>query len=338
MASGVDVGWEEGDQLQGREIEYKTSMDLKEYCGMLYEKAGSQVQEQKEEITLEKFSHLLSDKVNTALQEVLLENPLPFELQEFQKLTLHCLGSGRNVILLAPTGAGKMVVVYLSILVLQKLHSVAGVGVGTQPLNSIMHERLKQPYISTGIISMKGDLQPSSSAFHSEDEDVALTDPLEDFKSGRVKCLIGHAESWMSGIAQEILDSLQEEGRILMTFLDEAHIPLSGHWENFRSKLKLVPGLLRGRARKGAPCLAMTATLTPPEIKELETTLGLRSGTIVLKANCIQDHHKFIRYELSMIIVSFNTFLCGEILEDNDKLFNSGSRGPPAFTEVMAKR
>ena len=41
MASGVDVGWEEGDQLQGRETEYKTSMDLKEYCGMLYEKAGS---------------------------------------------------------------------------------------------------------------------------------------------------------------------------------------------------------------------------------------------------------------------------------------------------------
>ena len=146
--------------------------------------------------------------------------------------------------MLAPTGAGKMVVVYLSILVLQKLHSVPGVGVGTQPLNSIMHEMLKQPYISTGIISMKGDLQPSSSAFYSEDEDVALTDPLEDFKSGRVKCLIGHAESWMSGIAQEILDSLQEEGRILMTFLDEAHIPLSGHWENFRNKLKLVPGLL----------------------------------------------------------------------------------------------
>ena len=45
MASGVDVGWEEGDQLQGRETEYKTSMHLKEYCGMLYEKAGSQVQE-----------------------------------------------------------------------------------------------------------------------------------------------------------------------------------------------------------------------------------------------------------------------------------------------------
>ena len=40
---------------------------------------------------------------------VLLENPLPFELQDFQLLTLHSLGSLRNVILLAPTGRGKMI-------------------------------------------------------------------------------------------------------------------------------------------------------------------------------------------------------------------------------------
>ena len=41
--------------------------------------------------------------------------------------------------------------------------------------------------------------------------------------------------------------------------------------------------------------LAMTATLTPQEVKELKESLGLRSNTVVLKANPIQEHHKFIR-------------------------------------------
>ena len=89
-----------------------------------------------------------------------------------------------------------------------------------------------------------------------------------------MKCMIGHAESWVSDIAQEILNSLQEKDLVLLTFLDEAHIQLSGHWDSFRHQLELVPGLLRGRARRGSPCL------TPGAVSELEASLGLRSGTV----------------------------------------------------------
>ena len=271
-----------------------TEFDLKEYCGMLYDHAGSLVKEPEEQITMEKYGHLLNDEVGVFLNQVLDEHPLPFMLQDFQKLAIHALGRGHNVILMSPTGSGKMVVVYLAILVLQKVNSQPGVGVGTQPLNSIMQEKLKQPYISTGVISMKGDVQSSSECGEQED-DVVLTDPVEDFKSGKIKCMIGHAESWISGAAQEILDSLQEKDQILLTFVDESHIILSSHWESFRHQLKLVPGLLRGRARRGAPCLAMTATLTPGEIKELESSLGFRTNTVILIANPIQEHHKYIR-------------------------------------------
>ena len=109
-----------------------------------------------------------------------------------------------------------MVVVYLAILVLEKANAQSGVGVGTQPLNSIMQEKLRKPYLTTGVISMKGDVQSSTDCGEQED-DVVLTDPLEDFKSGRIKCLLGHAESWNSGTAQEILDSLQEKDKILLT-------------------------------------------------------------------------------------------------------------------------
>ena len=273
--------WKETNLGQG-DVQYRNS---------LYGAAGCLVQEQREELTLESYSHLLSDKVHLHLLQVLEENPLSFELQDFQKLAVHVLGSGENCILISPTGSGKMLVVYIAILVLQKVYNMDGVGIGTQPLNSIMREKIKKPYIPTGLISMKGDVLHSEE----EEEEVFLSDSAEDFKTGKVKCIIGHAESWRSSVAEEILARLQEQGMILLTFLDEAHISLPGHWEGFRHQLRLVPGLLRGRARRGAPCLAMTATLTPVEVTELEKTcLGTRSS-VVLKANPIQEHHKYMR-------------------------------------------
>ena len=107
----------------------------KERALNLYNEAGELVEEDKEQITLQKNSHLLSDTVHIIIQEVLRENPVPFELQEFQLLCLHCIGSLQHCILLAPTGMGKMICAYLSILVLKKKFGIPdGVGLGNQPL------------------------------------------------------------------------------------------------------------------------------------------------------------------------------------------------------------
>ena len=67
----------------------------------LYKKAGTLTREDPVSLTIPRNEHLLSDKVDLIIKEVLLENPLLCELQEFQLLTLHCLGLLRNVILLA---------------------------------------------------------------------------------------------------------------------------------------------------------------------------------------------------------------------------------------------
>ena len=283
---------ESGDESSAQE---EGEFSLKTYANSLYNQAGTLVEEQEDEISLVKYNYLLSDRVACIIKEVLTEHPLPYELQQFQMVALHALGSGQNVILQAPTGAGKMIVAYLAILVLQKTMNIPeGVGVGCQPLSSIMEEKLKSPYISTGVISMKGGLKSSLSE-SGEEEDIFLSEPVDDFKSGHLKCLLGHAESWISRVAQDILDSLRDKGLIILIIVDEAHIPLSDHWDSFRPQLKLVPGQLRGRAVKGSPTLAMTAILTPQEVKELKESLGLRSITVVRKANSIQEHHKFIR-------------------------------------------
>ena len=72
---------------------------LRSYSDDLYEEAGKMMEEEENPITLPKYSHLLNDEVATIITSVLDENPLPFPLQDFQKLALHALGSKNNVIL-----------------------------------------------------------------------------------------------------------------------------------------------------------------------------------------------------------------------------------------------
>ena len=87
---------------------------------------------------------MLSDRVHQALQLVLTEDvKLPFELTDFEKLSLHALGSSQNLILIAPTGSGKMMVIWLGSLLMRRvLEKPDGVTVGTQPLSVIMEEKL----------------------------------------------------------------------------------------------------------------------------------------------------------------------------------------------------
>ena len=276
-------------------------MDIED-CALLMEKVygevGQVASKMNEELTLEKNLHLLRDQVGHIIEQVLVENPLPFPLLDFQKLALHQIGSLNNVILVSPTGSGKMVVVYLAILVLRKVYEIQdGVGVGCQPLSSIMNEKLGTSYVRCGSISMKGSLRTGGDGEEDEDH-MALTDSVDAFKNGEVDCITGHAESWISKVAKEILDSLQRKGLILLVFVDEAHIPLVKHWDSFRPELRRVPGMLRGRAVRGSPLLATTATLTMEEEGELMASFGLRRvNTTVLRASPVLKHHKYIRLE-----------------------------------------
>ena len=80
-----------------------------------YDMVGEVVDEDANQITLIKHNHLLCDVVGVAIEQVLSEHPLPYQLQDFQKLSLHALGSQKNVILISPTGSGKMIIAYLAV-------------------------------------------------------------------------------------------------------------------------------------------------------------------------------------------------------------------------------
>lgn len=98
-----------------------------------------------------------------------------------------------------------MIIAYYAILVLEKVFGVEnGVGLGCQPLSSLMEEKLKNPPISTGFISMCGDLKYSSEY----DDSSSTSSPIDHFKDGKIKCILGHPESFISASAKEILAHL----------------------------------------------------------------------------------------------------------------------------------
>ena len=122
-------------------------------------------------------------------------------------------------------------------------------------------------YIKSGTISVQGGLRTAE--YEEVESQLELSSAKEEFMNGVLDIIIGHAESWLSDVAKSILDSLQQKGKIVFSFVDEAHIPLAKHWNSFRPELKRVPGMLRGRAIRGSPFLATTATLTVNEEAEI---------------------------------------------------------------------
>ena len=186
-----------------------------------------------------------------------------------------------------------MILAYLGILVLEKVFKVVnGVGLVSQPISALMEEKLKNPIVPMGLISMKGDLKHSSG-----DGQSSASRPIESFKNGTIKCILGHPESWLSSTAQDILASLQTQGKIIFTVVDEFQMNLSNHWgDEFRPDMKTVPGQLRAKALKGSPVLAMSATSTKSEIRELKENLGLReANTVILEASPVQSQYNFVK-------------------------------------------
>ena len=73
-----------------------------------YEGAGKFVQEEAEQISLEMYGHLINPSNDHILETVLQDLSLPYQLADFQIISLHTLFQKRDLILLSPTGSGKV--------------------------------------------------------------------------------------------------------------------------------------------------------------------------------------------------------------------------------------
>ena len=93
-----------------------------------------------------------------------------------------------------------------------------------------MEEKLENPPIRSGLITMSGEVKLSK-----QPKQMNL-DPLDQCRTGEVSLLIGHPESWLTEAAEQITDALKHKGLIVGTFLDEFQMNLSNQWgSDFRS-------------------------------------------------------------------------------------------------------
>ena len=145
----------------------------------------------------------------------------------------------KNLILVSPTGSGKMNVPLLATLLLRRrLKNPRGVCIITQPLTSIMKEKRVNPICEAAILSMSGDITASSSDTH---DDAILSCDLARLLEGEIPILFGHPESFDTKLGQYILRELQKRERLLLICIDEFHQGGEGHWSSFR------PGMMRGK-------------------------------------------------------------------------------------------
>ena len=109
---------EDSDQDDVREAfeeEYSTRLDIsKEQAKANYMSAGTVVEEEEDQITIEGNRNLISEEVENILDKIVEEINLPYRPSPFQRIAINTLGELNNLILVSPTGSGKMDVPLLS--------------------------------------------------------------------------------------------------------------------------------------------------------------------------------------------------------------------------------
>ena len=255
-----------------------------------YLAAGIEVVEEEDGISVAGNSDLINEEVEEILNRIVGELDLPYQPSDFQRVAINTLGMLKHLVLISPTGSGKMDVPLLASLVLRERLGISkGVTIITQPLTSIMNQKIKNKICEVSVLSMTGQLRTSCGS----EEDASLSCDLEDLLSGRYPVLLGHPESFDSSLGQHILRELQRLDRLILVCIDEFHQGGEGHWSSFRPNMMKISTGLRLYGIQNCPSVSMTATATDDEIKDVVKALGLRTPPVVLASSPIQPHIKF---------------------------------------------
>ena len=245
----------------------------------------------------------LDPSVTTQLVNILKEDlGVSFQLKEYQNVTIQAMAKSKDVIVISPPGSGKSLATYAGASLLRKLHDKpAGVVLHLVPYNSIILDKVKNPWLPTGFIMMGGKTGKEEGG--NEEGDVQSNFTLQDLEEGKLSVLVCHPESLLSKQGEEILKCLLRSNLLLAVMVDEFHkvlfwgcseAELTGRQKDefsvaFRPGMKKVVRKLKSLASK-VPFVFETATIMTSEIDLAKKTFSIKSPVIVT-ASPIQKQH-----------------------------------------------
>ena len=108
----------------GEEVD-RGKLDITEALANLnYEAAGVEVEEEADKISIGDNKKLINVGVDSILDEVVTELKMPYSPSDFQRISINALGQQKSVILVSPTGSGKMNVPLLATLVIRRKFNI----------------------------------------------------------------------------------------------------------------------------------------------------------------------------------------------------------------------
>ena len=258
-----------------------------------YDKSGEIVKDNKGELLVADDGHCKNKiprhKIIEVIQTVTSELKLPYTLQDFQLESLVALANGHNVILVSPTGSGKLVIIYIGIRMIEILQGMQLVALGSEPTQHIIKEKMTDPLLCSGSVSMKGQVEVNEGKLDISPGKAAII-------AGRVKVVYGYQESWSHPEGKEIIEKLTESSQIGFLFFDEAHQNLAKFWGEWRTEMMMGPNEMRVQANR-PPVILMSASMTPTDIVQLRRQFGIKNNTVIITRSPIISNIKYITLE-----------------------------------------
>ena len=127
---------DDGEQSDNEVVEVVVKLGISEIQSRAnLDAAGTEVEEEDDRITVANNLDMMSPEVDAILDKIVKDLGMPYMPAEFQRVAINALGEMRNVILVSPTGSGKMNVPLLATLILrEKLKNFKGLEYHSTPI------------------------------------------------------------------------------------------------------------------------------------------------------------------------------------------------------------
>src|SRR5437868_1864116 len=196
---------------------------------------------------------------DSSLDEALLKYFGYSEFRPGQREVIECLLSGRDVLGVFPTGAGKSLTYQLAALMLP------GTAIVVSPLIALMRDQ---------VIDLQNRSIEGVGAINSTLTEEEVDERLSDLAGGDEKLLYVTPERCSD---PEFLEHL-EKTNVCLFVVDEAHC-ISEWGYDFRPAYLMLDKAIRATGRP--PILALTATATPQVRADIQNNLGLIDPLVI---------------------------------------------------------